>query len=177
MRYLRGKLGNQVVGKEWKGRPYLSAMPIFRKRRKFTKKQIAHQDKFRDAVAYAKGAQQLEVYERIAEKKRLTGYQVAMRDAMRAPIIRDVYVEDRKSPPQIVIYAVDDTGVVSVQIVVSRDGEVIESGEAMRDELRATRWVYPLHTVEDLDNLSLEVTAVDRPGNRTKETVDFRTPS
>lgn len=174
MRFLSGMLGRQVVAKEWKGRPYIASAPTYPKDRKFTERQVAHQERFRDATVYAKAVQDIEIYKDKAKKQRLTSYQVALRDFMKPPVIRQIEIRHTKElGMEVVVRAIDDTEVVGVHVALKKDGSIIEEGDAVRDKYNATIWRCTTREENVVAGTTVEVYATDRPGNVTLEEIDF----
>jgi signal peptidase I len=170
MRYASGMLGGQVVAREWKGRPYIANRPTYRDDREFSEAQISQQQKFLDGAAYAKGVISMEeipeVYVEKAESQELSTYNVAMRDFLKPPNVREIIVDGYTGKPGevIVIRATDDTEVASVSVSI-HNGEVVEQGEAVRDPYNATLWLYTTTRENELPGTKVEAYAVDRPGN------------
>jgi len=179
VRHASGKLGDQVVARSWKGRPYLANIPKFPKNREFSEKQMSQQEKFMDAAAYAKGVTQLEeppeTYVNEAEIHRLTEYNIAMRDYLKPPNVRDIGIDGYTGQPgeEIVIRAVDDCEVVSVHVAITRDGVLVEEGEAYRDPLNATLWRYTTTEENELPGTVIEAYATDMPGNVTAGVIEL----
>ncbi len=179
MRFASGKLGDQVVARNWKGIPYLANVPKFPENRKFSEKQMSQQEKFFDASAYAKGVMQLEeppeIYVKEIEGRPLTVFNVAMRDYLKPPNVRDIGIDGYTGKPgeEIVIRAIDDCEVVSVHVAITRDGILIEEGDAVRDPLNATLWRYTTTQENELPGTVIEAYATDRPGNVTAGVIEL----
>ena len=179
IRHASGMLGDQVVARNWKGIPYLANRPNFPEDREFSEAQISQQEKFHDATAYAKGlvnSEELpEVYEKEAESGRLTTYNVAVRDFLKPPKVRDIDVSGYTGQPreEIVVRAVDDVEVVSVHVAITNDGVLVEEGEAYRDPLNATLWRYATTQENELPGTVIEAHASDIPGNVTAAMVEL----
>jgi len=81
VRGLSGSFGEQMVIRIDKaGRTIVSNKPEFDENRVFTSDQQAQQEKFREAVAYAKDVKEEEVYLTKAEGTPMSPYNVAMAD-------------------------------------------------------------------------------------------------
>jgi hypothetical protein len=179
MRHASGKLGDQVVAREWKGIPYLANVPKFAVDREFSEKQITQQEKFMDAAAYAKGVMLLEeppeIYVKETEGRPLTVFNVAMRDYLKPPNVRDIGIDDYTGHPgeEIVVRAIDDCEVVSVHVAITKDGEIVEEGEAYVDPLNATLWRYSTTQENEIPGTVIEAYAADRPGNVTAAMVEL----
>ncbi len=172
-------LGDQVVAREWKGRPYLAKRPKFPEDREFSEAQLEQQQRFLDAAAYAKSlldsGEMPEVYRKEAKSARLTEYNVAVRDFLRPPNVRDINVSGYTGKPgeDIVIRAVDDSEVVSVHIAIANDGVLVEEGEAVRHPYNATLWRYTTTEENEIPGTVIEAQASDRPGNLTAGRVEL----
>ncbi|MCJ2670288.1 MAG: hypothetical protein LN416_07255 [Candidatus Thermoplasmatota archaeon] len=179
IRYASGMLGDQVVARSWKGRPFLANRPKFSPDRKFSDAQISQQEKFMDAAAYAKGVMPLEetpeIYVNEAKSHNLTEYNVAMRDYLRPPNVRDIGIEGYTGQPgeEIVVRAVDDCEVVSVHVAITHDGEIVEEGDAYRDPLNTTLWRYSTTQENELPGTVIEAYATDMPGNVTAGVIEL----
>ncbi|MEE9507559.1 MAG: hypothetical protein V3V98_10535 [Thermoplasmata archaeon] len=179
MRFASGKLGDQVVARNWKGIPYLANVPKFPENREFSEKQMNQQEKFLDATAYAKGVMLLEeppeIYVNETEGRPLTVFNVAVRDYLTPPNVRDIDIDGYTGQPgeEIVIRAVDDCEVVSVHVAITNDGVLIEEGDAVRDPLNTTLWRYATTEVNELPGTVIEAYATDRPGNVTAGVIEL----
>jgi len=179
VRYASGGVGKQLVAKTWKGRPYLASYPYFPENREFSEKQIKHQERFRMATSYAKGIIREglvpEVYERIADRKRLTVYNVAIKDFFHTPEVMYIDLQDYtgKAGEEILIGALDDVDVMSVHVVFRRGEEIVEEGEAVKDEYNLVAWRYTTQKDNGIEGTVVEAYAEDRPGNVTKGEVEL----
>lgn len=179
VRYASGMVGDQLVAREWKGIPYLANAPSYPEDRKFSEKQIAHQERFLDATAYGKQAilkeELLELYAKEAENAPLTPYNVAIRDFLRPPKVRDIDVTGYSGQPgdEIVVRAVDDVEVVGVHVVVINNGDVVEEGDAVRDEFNATLWRYTAQETNGVEGTIVRALAADIPGNVTSGEIEL----
>ncbi len=179
VKYASGGVGKQLIAKTWKGRPYLASYPYYPDDRKFSEKQLDHQMRFRRATSYAKGTidQKLvpEAYERIADRKRLTVYNVAIKDFFSPPDIFSIGMEEYtgKKGEEIVVEALDDVEVTSVHIVLRRDDEIIEEGDAVQDKYNVAAWRYKTQKENGVEGTVVEAYAKDLPGNVTKGEVEI----
>ncbi len=91
-----GALGRNVVYKQWRGRVVMANMPKKRKGR--SKKQIEQQDRFKDAVTFAKRVtaqpQWKAMYEKGIDEKenKFSAKAVALRDFLNTPEIGKINV-------------------------------------------------------------------------------------
>lgn len=168
-----------MVAREWKGIPYLANVPKFPENREFSEAQISQQESFFDATAYAKGVMQLEeppeIYVKEIEGRPLTVFNVATRDYLRPPNVRDIGIDGYTGQPgeEIVVRAIDDCEVVSVHVAITRDGVLVEEGEAYVDPLNATLWRYTTTQENELPGTVIEAYATDRPGNVTAGVIEL----
>jgi hypothetical protein len=140
---------------------------------------LTQQEKFMDAAAYAKGVMLLEevpeIYVKETEGRPLTVFNVAMRDYLKPPNVREIGVDAYEGHPgeEIVVRAIDDCEVVSVHVAITKDGEIVEEGDAYRDPLNATLWRYATTQENELPGTVIEAYAADRPGNVTAAMVEL----
>ncbi|MCJ2562760.1 MAG: hypothetical protein LN417_01550, partial [Candidatus Thermoplasmatota archaeon] len=101
--------------------------------------------------------------------KRISVYNAAIRDYFHEPEIRDVDTSGYagNSGEDIVIRAVDDVEVVSVHVIIRKNGEVLEEGGAVREKYNKTLWHYEAQKDLDIEGCVIEVRAEDRPRNVT----------
>jgi hypothetical protein len=178
VKYASGGVGKQLIAKTWKGRSYLASYPYYPDDRKFSEKQLDHQLRFRRASSYAKGTidQDLvpESYERIADRKRLTVYNVAIKDFFNPPDIFSIDMEEYtgKKGEEIVVETLDDVEVTAVHVVLRREDEVIEEGDAVQDKYNVAAWHYNTQKNNGVEGTVVEAYAEDLPGNVTKAEVE-----
>jgi hypothetical protein len=175
---MRGRIGN-ILARIWKNRTYFSTIPSFPKNREFSEQQIAHQDRFRDAAFYAKAVMKEDSlrmkYEPKADKLQLTVYNVAIRDFFRPPKIKSINADQYSGKPddEIVIRAIDDVEVARVHVVLKKNGEVVEEGDAVRDKFNATLWRHSAKAENDVSGTTIDVCAYDLPGHVTKKQIEL----
>ena len=138
IRGLSGSLGDQFVVRGTKGgETVVAAKPTFSGERAFNAQQLAHQDAFRMAIAYAKSAKTQEVYVNKAEGTNKSAYNFAVADWFNHPEVLslDVAGWTGHAGETIRAQAQDDTYVANVQVVI-RDvnGNILEIGNASRAE-------------------------------------------
>jgi hypothetical protein len=142
-----------------------------------SKKQIAHQQQFKQATIYAKmiltDPEICELYTEAAkERKGITAYNIAVADFFNAPNIEsvDLSTYTGTTGDKIRVVATDDFAVKSVHVQISyADGSLIEEGEAVNTDKNL--WIYTATTEnKELTGNKIIVTAYDIPGNQdTKE--------
>ena len=137
IRTLRRLIGPFVIRRRRDGRLTISP-PRDLSQRVFSEGQIQHQDRFRQAAAYATEAARTEpIYAERALGTRRTAYSLALSDWWHAPVIHQVLCTDG----HIRIQASDNLLVTRVEIqVLDEQGKVIAQGEGVRGE--GDRWEY-----------------------------------
>jgi hypothetical protein len=138
----QGRLGSDLVLKRTRsGATILAKKPEFPKNRKFSKAQREHQQRFRQAVTYAKAAQTNPIYVALAKKRKQPAYNVALGDAMHPPRVIEIDAKGYSGQANEVIrvQAEDDVQITRVHVAIYDAREhVIEEGEAISD--RVGRW-------------------------------------
>ena len=138
VRGLSGKFGDQIVFRHLRdGRTIMCARPDF-SRRKLSKDQKKHHEKFKAAAAYARTASLSQpIYAELAAGTMKNAYNVALGDWFHPPVIHHIEKRDGK----IIIQASDDVCVASVVVMVlDEEGKVIEKGEGIRG--KGDLWEY-----------------------------------
>jgi hypothetical protein len=168
IRGLSGTLGGQFVVKRGRNCTIVSKQPVFDENRTFTEAQVDRQGKFREAVAYAKGAKGWAVYVEKAKTSNRTPYHVAISDFCHAPEITklDASAWNGEIGQVIRIQVVDDVLVTQVSVVITNEaGTVLEQGAAVQAE--GAWWIYTTTATAE-DGARIVVTARDLPGNITE---------
>lgn len=172
IRGLSGKLGDQFIIKTDKGgRTIVSAKPIFPSDREFSAAQLAHQQAFREAVAYANMAKGEEIYRLKAIGGPKSAYNVALGDYFNPPEILTVDLSRWTNGNGGTVRAKvqDDVRVAQVKVTISDEtGAVLEEGLAQ--EAGALWWEYNT-TRTAANNLRVTFSAQDLPGHVTEKTV------
>ncbi len=123
------------------------------------------------AVAYAKAAQTQPSYVRLAKKRNLTAYSVALADAMHPPrvITIDASQYTGRAGSMIRVQAEDDVQVARVRVTISdAANRVLEEGDAVSDQ--AGRW-WTYRPQTDRQGVMIQATAFDLAGNTGSATV------
>ena len=166
VRGLSGSVGDQFVVKQNKnGRTIISNSPTFKENREFTEAQREQQERFREAVEYAKEAKAQQIYIDKSTVEARTPYNVAMADFFHAPEILelDVTAWNGAVGQVIRIKVMDDVKVTQVNVVITDGtGAVLEQGAAVQSD---NRWWNYTTTATAQDNPRVIVTARDLPGN------------
>jgi hypothetical protein len=155
---MSGKLGDVVYRTSRSGKTYVSKLP-----KKSTKPpseaQLAQQERFRLAHAYAALARQEPVYAGLAAKRRRSAHHIAVSDWLHPPVIHGV--EHRGE--HIDIYASDDVQVTKVYVTITnQEGITLEQGSATLAHEGC--WSYETEVHGDV---LIEV--FDRAGNVTRQ--------
>jgi hypothetical protein len=129
-----GLIGGQfVLRRLMDGRTVICKKPNF-STRKMSKEQKSHQQRFKEAAAYAKYMAKREpIYAEMAAGTMKNAYNVALGDWFNPPVIHKV----ERQGELIRIEASDDVRVVSVKVkIMNAEGAVLEQGEAQQVEKR-----------------------------------------
>lgn len=157
---LSGSLGRDLMFRRLPdGRTVLCVKPDF-SRRIFSAGQAEHQQRFRQAVAYAHSAAKAEPrYAEIAAGTRKTAYNLALSDWFHPPVVHSVEVREGR----ICVRASDKVCVAQVRVtVLDGRGEKLEDGQAV--QLDKLRWEYtPVAQLQTGQRVLAE--ARDLPGN------------
>jgi hypothetical protein len=165
---ISGRIGNLVFRKHG-DRTIVSHVPVQR-HRELTDAQLAHRRRFREANVYSRSALANPAvrafYADLAGKRSSNPHAVAVGDFLRPPVIHDIALSLYQGHPEdeIIVHATDDSEVVSVTVTIKDVvGKVVERGPARE---RCEAWVYDATVRAPIGQpLTIEVTAMDRPGN------------
>lgn len=170
MEQMRGKVGD-LVFKRFQDEVVIARKPG-RSGRAPTPGQAAHRQRFRLAALYGKAVFadpiQRALYADAAKTRRKSAFALTVSDYLNAPAVDDIDLSAYagNAGDLIAIRASDDFGVAGVTVVI-RDaaGAVLEQGAAVNDR---GAWRYTASaTVPPGQAVVVEVTATDRPGNKT----------
>ncbi|WP_343670096.1 hypothetical protein [Chitinophaga sp.] len=158
----RRKSGNIQVGKH-RG---ASSVPS-------TEEQLKVQSKFKQSIIYGRAAMadpNLKALYAAAVKGDQSAYNVAVRDAFKAPEITKINTElyDGQVGSTITVRAVDDFKVASVKVsIYSAGGDVIEQGDAVL-EANGLDWLYTATVANGaVAGGKVRAVAKDLPANET----------
>jgi hypothetical protein len=173
LRGLTGSLGDQFVVRKGKGgTTIISDVPDFDENREFNEKQLAHQQAFQEAIAYARSVKDEELYVAKAMDTTMSSFNAAVADWFKKPQVLEIDTKawQGAAARPIRIRAKDDTKVVRVHLVISSpDGSLLEEGDAQPAE--GLWWTYTANTTVALEsNPQVVATAYDRPGNTAEMT-------
>lgn len=163
LRGVSGKLAGIVIRHMRDGSIRLSAKPDF-SNREFSDGQKAHQQRFREAAAYARRAARIEpAYAELARRTKRKAYNIALSDWFSPPVVHCI----ERAGDLIRVEAGDNVLVAKVHVkIVDSEGEVLEQGYAVqRDpELCDEWWEYTAKT----GGGTILVEAWDLAGNKTQ---------
>ena len=173
LRGLSGGMGDWVYSLR-KGKTVLGMKAI--RNGEPSQAQMAHQERFKEAVAFAKSALATPAlrafYEPIALEREITVYALAIGDFLKRPEFQYVDFETYKGRvgDTIEIKAVDDVGMAHVDVKISSQaGTLIESGAALESGSGTGKWIYTATVPVALgSDIFLEATGADHAGTKIK---------
>ncbi len=163
-----GQLGNQLVFRQGKGgQTIIATKPTYSAGRTFKPTQLAQQEAFRNAIAYAKTAKDEDVYITKAQGTTLSAFNAAVADWFGKPQVLEIDASNwTGAVGQIIrVKAQDDTQVARVLVVITNDAHIVlEQGNAVQAD--GLWWEYTATaTISDLTTAQVSATAYDLPGN------------
>jgi hypothetical protein len=166
---LRGRLGGVVFRQ--RGDLTIAGPRPRNSGRASTPNQVAHRERFRRAAAYGQSVLADPALRAIYEARtgqRSNVYRTALTDAIQSPVIDALETEAFRGAigDPIVVRAHDDFAVTGVTVAVKdAAGTTLEQGVA---QAAAGAWTYAAtRSVAPGTTVTIEVTAVDQPGNAT----------
>jgi hypothetical protein len=169
VRGLSGSLGNQFSVRSRKnGRTTVAVISDYETQREPSEAQLAQQQAFREAIAYAKAMKGEEIYRLKADGSDKSPYNLAVADWFHAPEVSTIDLSgwDGAAGGTVRVLAHDDVQVKRVIVRFSdAGGELLEEGSA--SEAGANWWTYETQTPMSGD-VTVTATAVDLPGNLTE---------
>ena len=140
--------------------------------------QTAARDRFKQAADYGRSAlanpATKSLYEAKAQDIGDPVFSVAITDFFHAPSVEEIDLSGYtgKAGETIRIQAHDDFEVAGVMVrIMGGGGQPLEAGAATRVNPQNGDWQYQTTTaIPDGESVAIEVTASDRPGNKTKKT-------
>ena len=172
IRGLSGSFGEQMVIRIDKaGRTIVANKPEFDENRVFTPGQLAQQEAFREARAYAKDAKAQEMYVVMAEGTPKSPSNIAMADWFHAPEIKEIDLSAWTGGigQPIRIRAMDDVQVMQVTVVITDEEDaVLEQGAAVAGD--GSWWTYTASTSISATTPKVLVSVKDLPGHITQMT-------
>jgi hypothetical protein len=170
---LSGMLGKQVVVRRQKNGEYVLAAAPNRRPRDMTDTQKEHQERFRQAILYAKTAQTAQEYKDVAKARGQSAFNVAVADFMHPPEIIQIDLSQYHGATgqPIDITTVDDVKVKTVGVLIATDdGTVVEKGSAAPDPTAANQWRYMSTSTAPTSSVKIVVDVADLAGQITEET-------
>jgi hypothetical protein len=172
-----GTIGDQLVLKRVRGgRTILCKKPTFREDRQFSEAQLARQQAFREASAYARKMKREPLYLALAQGTAQTGYNLALGDWLNPPQVLEIDLGGWRGAAQDLIRmrVQDDVMVAQVRVEITDEaGTVLEAGGGT--EAGALWWEYTV--AQSLTGeLTVTVFASDLPGHVTQASEKKRIP-
>jgi hypothetical protein len=165
MAQLSGSLGDQLIVKRGRGgRTIICKKPTFQENREFSPAQLARQQAFREAAAYARTQKGNPLYIEKAQGTGKCSYNVAIGDYLHPPKILEIDLSgwSGEAGQVLRIRAQDDVHVQQVAVTIADETEkVLEQGQAL--EVGALWWEYTTTTTAS-GNGRVIVRALDLPG-------------
>jgi hypothetical protein len=168
----RGQVGKQIVYRKHGKDTTISRMPVQRADLKPTDEQLQNREQFSDAADYAKSVLSSPDLKKEYGKKAAPGqtaYNVAFRDYLKAPRVKEIDARsyDGKPGSTIVVKAKDDFRVAAVKLSIrTAAGALVETGDAQLDPVKRNRWNYTAtQNNATTAGCVISATAVDVPGN------------
>ena len=165
---LSGSLGNQIVFRQGKGgQTIVSVKPASSTERDFNPNQLAQQQAFRNAIAYAKSAKDEVTYLTKAQGTTMSAFNAAVADWFKEPEVLEIDASAwTGTAGQIIrVKAQDDTQVTKVHVSIDDgQGVIFEQGNAVQAD--GLWWEYTTTTVVAQSPAPrVTATAQDLPGN------------
>jgi len=171
---ISGMLGKQIVVRAQKDGTYVvSAAPKRAENAPVTEAQKAQQQRFKDAVTYARGARNMKVYQDAAKARKRTAHLVAVADFLHPPEIQaiDVSAYTGAVGQTIAITATDDVQVKTVGVLIAaEDGTLVEKGAAVVSTENASLWTYTATAAAGAKAVKIIVDVADLTGHVTEKT-------
>jgi hypothetical protein len=177
----RGSVNNLTYRKSY-GRTFAS-VKVDRSHVQLSEAQLAHQQRFSEAVAYGKTViaddDLHERYVQVAKERNMPFFALTIADFMHTPSITniDLSAYNGQVNDLIKIKATDDFELVKVQVTISdaQDNSVLDNGEAVETAPASGLWLYTATaSIPAGTTLTIKVVATDHPGGTA---VDFQTKS
>jgi len=170
-----GKVGDMLLFTQRAGNTIIGKIPD-RSGLVPTEKQIQVQERFQEAVVYAKGAiadpTTKAMYAAVAVDPQ-TAFNMALADYCVSPEIKSVDVSQYAGAVgnKISVKAIDNFMVKTVKLEIRKaDNSLIEQGDAVQDALNNLLWVYTVTVANAaLSSTKINAKAADLPGNITEK--------
>jgi len=179
-RGLSGKLGKQVVFRQWSGATFLAKAPVMSSSMINNEVLLKHQLRFKDATVYAKkvmnDAELKQAYKN-KSKARQTAYARAVQDFFSAPVIQEIDLSNYTGEANsfVRVFATDDFRVKQVLVrVEDEQSQTVETGFAEREE-NADWWKFIVNKAHVLPSGGKVIaSALDMPGNEATAEMNIR---
>ncbi len=133
---MSGSVGDQLIIRRIRGgQTIICARPTFGPDRTFSEAQLARQQAFREASAYAKEHKRDSIYLSLAEGTARTGYNVALGDWLTPPRVLEIDLDGWHGGEMELIRAraQDDVQVAKVKVEIADEtGAILEAGGRRR---------------------------------------------
>jgi hypothetical protein len=174
MARLSGSLGDQfIIKRDRGGRTIICKKPTFQEDREFSPAQLARQQAFREAAAYARTQKLNPLYIEKAQGTGKCSYNVAIGDYLHPPEILEIDLSAwvNGSSGTIRVRAQDDVKVEGMKVTISDEtGTLLEEGQAQN--IGALWWEF--HTAQvPANTLRVTVAARDLPGHVSVQHIDL----
>ena len=173
---LQGQVGD-VVFKRYGNKIVISRKPDM-SNVKPSEAQLAQRARFRAATQYSKQAladpEVKALYAAEAQRRNKPVNSVMVADFLNAPTVERLEVDSYRGATgdEIVVHAVDDFGVVAVNVeIFDAAGGKVEDGPLVENPVGSGCWVYAATVSTQAASVQITATAVDRPGNTATQTV------
>jgi hypothetical protein len=170
-----GMIGGQLVIRQLHTGGIIAAPPTSTKKPP-TQAQLDHRKQFRVASEYAKHANKVPQYLKLAAKRGVSARSVAIGDFLHPPEVRDIILTGYKGKTgdSIVVRAMDVVEVQAVRVSIFDDqGALIERGECKHPPFDMTRWTYVATVDAAVSRGKVIAEATDIPGHHTELSVDW----
>ena len=171
IRGLSGSLGDQFVIRKGKaGSTIIAAKAASNPDRTFNADQLAHQDAFREAIAYAKSAKDEPIYIAKAEGTTKSSFNVAVADWFKAPVVHEIDASGWNGGigQTIQVKAQDEIHVAKVHVEINgENGTLLEQGDAVQAD--GLWWTYTTTTVVSNPATSMIVATAQDLARNTAE--------
>jgi hypothetical protein len=164
---LSGMLGKQVVVRRQKNGEYIVAAAPGHSSHELSEAQKQHRERFRQAILYAKSAQETPEYKDVAKARGQSAYNVAVADFLHPPEIQQIDLAGYKGAANesITVTAIDDMKVKTVGVmIVNDDGTLVEKGTAVVSPSAANQWVYKTTAAAGSASVKIVVDVADLAG-------------
>jgi hypothetical protein len=166
-----GTIGKQLTFRQIRGETFVSnyqKAPAVAA----TEKKLAAQSRFGIATAYARKTvkdPELKAMYQVFVKGGQRAFNIAMRDALNAPVVESIQAENYQGHvgDQIIVRATDDFKVAAVVVsIYNQAGDLIEEGHATIQKDDEMKWLYKVQQENaELAGSKIIAVATDLPGN------------